>query len=111
MDEGVRKWTVEIGLAYDFSPSLCLSGPAPRGTITKRRDIGERNTAMPKHATARIEDAELKIQEPPSAEEMERREEIASLLLSLLDRPVTEEEKVFSRELEADLRRDRPQFR
>ena len=66
---------------------------------------------MPRHATAKIEDVELKIQEPPSAEEMERREEVASLLLSLMDRPVTEEEKEFWREFEADLKRDRPQFR
>ena len=66
---------------------------------------------MPRHATARIEDVELKTQEPPSAEEMDRREEVASLLLSLLDRPATEEEREFWREFEADLKRDRPQFR
>jgi hypothetical protein len=81
------------------------------GIIIKRRDIGEGNIVMPRHATAKIEDVDLKIQEPPSAEEMERREEVASLLLSLMDRPVTEEEREFWREFEADLKRDRPQFR
>jgi hypothetical protein len=66
---------------------------------------------MPKHATARIEDVELKTQEPASAEEMERREQVASLLLSLMDRPVTEEEREFWREFDADLEKDRPKFR
>jgi hypothetical protein len=66
---------------------------------------------MPKHATARIEDAELRMKEPPSAEEMERREEIAAMLLSLMEHPVSEEEKEFWREFQADLARDRPKFR
>jgi hypothetical protein len=62
---------------------------------------------MPKHATARIEDVELKIQEPPSAEEMEQRKQLASALLSLMDRPMTEAEKEFWREFDADLEKDR----
>ncbi|HEY2295822.1 MAG TPA: hypothetical protein VGM86_34400 [Thermoanaerobaculia bacterium] len=66
---------------------------------------------MPKHATARIEDAELKMKEPASPEDMERREKIAEMLLSLMERPVTEEEKEFWREFQADLARDRPKFR
>jgi hypothetical protein len=66
---------------------------------------------MPKHAPARIEDVELKTQEPASAEEMERREQVASLLLSLMDRPVTEEEREFWREFDTDLEKDRPKFR
>lgn len=56
-------------------------------------------------------DAKLKMQHPPSEEEMERRKEVAALLLSLMDRPVTEEERAFWREFDADLEKDRPQFR
>jgi hypothetical protein len=63
---------------------------------------------MPKHATARIEDIERKMQEPPSAEEMERRKEVAAKLLALMDRPMSNEEKEFWREFEVDLERDRP---
>ncbi|MFL6234077.1 MAG: hypothetical protein ACJ76N_13160 [Thermoanaerobaculia bacterium] len=63
---------------------------------------------MPKDATARIEDAELRMKEPPSAEEMERRKEVASRLLTLMDRPMTDDEKAFWREFEADLEGDRP---
>jgi hypothetical protein len=66
---------------------------------------------MPQHATARIEVAELRMKEPPSAEEMERRKEVASLLLSLMDRPTTQEEKEFWREFQEDLEKDRPKFR
>jgi hypothetical protein len=66
---------------------------------------------MPKHATARIEDVELKIQDPPSAEEMEQRKQLASALLSLMDRPMTDAEKEFWREFDADLEKDRPKFR
>lgn len=66
---------------------------------------------MPKDATARIEDAEPRIEESPSAEEMARREEIAEMLRSLMERPVTDEEKEFWREFRADLARDRPKFR
>jgi hypothetical protein len=66
---------------------------------------------MPTHATAKIEDVELKIQEPPSAEEMEQRKQLASALLSLMDRPMTDAEKEFWREFDADLEKDRPKFR
>ena len=66
---------------------------------------------MPKHATARIEEIERKMQEPPTPEEMARREEIAEMLRSLMGRPVTDEEKEFWREFQADLARDRPKFR
>jgi putative alpha-1,2-mannosidase len=66
---------------------------------------------MPKHATARIEDMELKIQEPPSAEEMEQRKQLASALRSLMNRPMTDAEKEFWREFDADLEKDRPKFR
>lgn len=41
---------------------------------------------MPKHATARIEEIERKMQEPPSPEEMAHREKIAEMLLSLMER-------------------------
>ena len=66
---------------------------------------------MPKHATAKIEKIERKMQEPPSAEERARGEEIAEILRSLMERPVTDEEKEFWREFQADLARDRPKFR
>ncbi|HEX4494984.1 MAG TPA: hypothetical protein VIE43_04880 [Thermoanaerobaculia bacterium] len=66
---------------------------------------------MPKHATAKIEDVELKRREPASAEEMEHREETAALLLALRDRPVTEDEKELARELKAAIEWDRPRFR
>jgi hypothetical protein len=66
---------------------------------------------MPKHATARIEDMELRMREPASAEEMARREELAEMILALMDRPTTEEEREFWREFQADLARDRPKFR
>jgi hypothetical protein len=62
---------------------------------------------MPKHATARIEDAELMMREPPSDEEMARREEMAERLLALMNRPMSDEEKEFWREFEADLEGDR----
>lgn len=63
---------------------------------------------MPKHATARIEDVELKVEEPPSAEEMAWREKMAKMLLAKLDRPMSDEEKEFWLEFQADLERDRP---
>jgi len=48
------------------------------------------------------------VREPASPEDMERRKEVAAMLLSLMDRPMSDEEKEFWRELEADLERDRP---
>jgi len=63
---------------------------------------------MSKHATAKVEDAELKMQEPALPEDMERRKEVAAMLLSLMDRPMSDEEKEFWREFEADLEGDRP---
>ncbi len=61
---------------------------------------------MTQHETH--EDTALRMNEPPSAEEMESRREIASLLRSLVDRPTTREERDFWREFQADLERDRP---
>jgi hypothetical protein len=66
---------------------------------------------MPKHATAKVEDMELKTQEPASAQEMERRKQVASVLRSLMDRPMTEAEKTFWREFDTDLEKDRLKFR
>jgi hypothetical protein len=66
---------------------------------------------MPKHATARIEDMELRMREPASPEDMEYRKKIAEMLRSKMDRPVSDEEKEFWREFQADLERDRPKFR
>lgn len=54
---------------------------------------------------------ELRMREPASAEEMARREELAEMILALMDRPTTEEEREFWREFQADLARDRPKFR
>jgi rubrerythrin len=66
---------------------------------------------MPKHATARIEEIERKMQVPLSDEEMEYRKKIAEMLLEKMNRPVSDEEKEFWREFQADLARDRPKFR
>jgi len=63
---------------------------------------------MPKHATARIEDVELRMKETPSPEEMAWREKMAEMLLAKLDRPMSDEEKEFWLEFQADLERDRP---
>jgi rubrerythrin len=63
---------------------------------------------MPKDATARIEDAELRMKEPPSAEEMEHRKKMAEMLRSRMNRPMSDEEKEFWLELQADLERNRP---
>jgi len=66
---------------------------------------------MPKHATTKTEDVELKTQEPVSAQEMGQRKQLASSLRSLMDRPMTDAEKNFWREFDADLEKDRPKFR
>lgn len=66
---------------------------------------------MPKHATTKFEGVELKTQEPVSAQEMEQRKQLASALCSLMDRPMTDAEKTFWREFDADLEKDRPKFR
>ena len=66
---------------------------------------------MPKHATTKIEDVELKTQELVSAQKMEQRKQLASALHSLMDRPMTDAEKNFWREFDADLEKDRPKFR
>lgn len=64
---------------------------------------------MPKHATA--PNVEMKMRELASPEEMARREQIAAHLDSYLDRPLSEAEKEFWREFEADLDRERLKFR
>jgi len=61
---------------------------------------------MPKHAT--IQNAERKMRELASPEEMARREQIAARLDSYLDRPINEAEKKFWREFEARLFDKRP---
>jgi hypothetical protein len=66
---------------------------------------------MPKHATTKIEDMEFKTQEPVPAQEMKQRKQLASALRSLMDRPMTDAEKNFWREFDADLEKDRPKFR
>jgi hypothetical protein len=64
---------------------------------------------MSKHAT--VNDMEKKMREVASPEEMARREQVASRLDAVLNRPITEAERAFWRELEADLDRERLTFR
>jgi hypothetical protein len=66
---------------------------------------------MTQQEIPKIGDTAIRMNEPPSAEEMERRREIASLLRSLVDRPTSQVERVFWQEFQADLERDRPRFR
>jgi hypothetical protein len=66
---------------------------------------------MPNPATAHLDDAELKMKEPASPEEMERRKLVASKLRSLMDRPITEAEKEFWRKFDAELEKERLTFR
>lgn len=66
---------------------------------------------MPKPATAHVDDAELKMNEPAAPEEMERRKAVASRLQALMDRPITEAEREFWREFETDLEKERLRFR
>ena len=72
---------------------------------------GERIDEMPRPATAHIDEAELKMKEPASQEDMERRRLVASRLRSLMDRPVTDAERQFWREFEAELEKERLTFR
>ena len=62
---------------------------------------------MPKHATGGINE-ELRMREPPPDEEMEYRKKIAEMLRAKMNRPVSDEEKEFWREFQADLERNRP---
>jgi hypothetical protein len=62
---------------------------------------------MPKHATVHIEDAELKMNEPASPKEMERRGQIAAELDTLWNRPMEEGEEEFWRQFDAELDRER----
>jgi len=66
---------------------------------------------MPKPATAHIDETELRMKESPSPEEMERRRLVALRLRALIDRPITEAEKEFWQEIEAELEKDRLTFR
>jgi rubrerythrin len=66
---------------------------------------------MPKLATAHIDDAELKMKDPAPPEEMEHRRAVASRLQALMDRPITEAEREFWQEFEADLEKERLRFR
>jgi hypothetical protein len=66
---------------------------------------------MPKHAIADMEDAELRMNEPASPEEMERRGQIVAELHTLWHRPMKEEEEKFWRQFDAELDRERLTFR
>ena len=65
---------------------------------------------MPKPVTAPIDETELKMTEPASSEEMERRRLVASRLRALRDRSMTEAEKEFWREFDATLENERLSF-
>ena len=71
----------------------------------------EGNTRMPRHATAHIEDAELRMRELASPEEMERRKRFTGRLRSRMAFPVTEADREIWRELVADLEKERVTFR
>lgn len=66
---------------------------------------------MSRNAAAAIEGSEFSRNELPSAEEMEQRKRMAELILSHMDRPVTEYEEKLWQELKAELERERPPFR
>jgi len=66
---------------------------------------------MPKPATVHIDDAELKMKELAAPKEMERRRAVASRLQALIDRPITEAEREFWQEFEADLEKEHLRFR
>jgi rubrerythrin len=66
---------------------------------------------MPEPSTAHLDDLELRVKEPAAPEEMEHRERIASRLRALMDRPITEAEKAFWQDFDAELEKDRLSFR
>jgi len=64
---------------------------------------------MPKHTIASsFDDVVKRMKEPPSAEEMEYRKKMAEMLLSRMDRPMSDEEKEFWLEFQKSLERNRP---
>jgi hypothetical protein len=65
---------------------------------------------MPRHATARIEDAELKLNEPASPEEMVQRKRVAARLRAKMAKPATEHDRKLWQEF-LDLGRERLTFR
>jgi hypothetical protein len=66
---------------------------------------------MAKSATVHIDDVELKMKQPASPEQMERRRALAARLRALMDRPMTEAEQVFWREFDTELEKNRLSFR
>jgi hypothetical protein len=70
----------------------------------------KRKTEMPRHATARIEDAELKLSEPAPPEEMVQRKLVAARLRAKMAKPATEHDKKLWQEF-MDLGRERLTFR
>jgi hypothetical protein len=66
---------------------------------------------MPKHATARIGDVELKMKDLAPPEEMERRREYAARLRARMVVPASESEKKIWREMMAELEGERLTFR
>lgn len=77
----------------------------------KETNTGERIAEMPRPVTAHIDEAALKMKEPASQEDMERRRLVASRLRSLMDRPITDAEREFWQEFEAELEKERLTFR
>jgi len=65
---------------------------------------------MPRHATAQIEDTELKLSQPASPEEMVQRKRVAARLRAKMAKPATESDKKLWQEF-MDLGRERLTFR
>ena len=65
---------------------------------------------MPRHATARIGEEELKLREPASPEEMVQRRRVAERLRAKMAKPATEHDKKLWQEF-LDLGRERLTFR
>jgi hypothetical protein len=66
---------------------------------------------MPRHATAHIEDSELKMRDLAPPEEMARRKQVVARLRSRMAAPMTETDRELWRELMAELGKDRVTFR
>jgi hypothetical protein len=65
---------------------------------------------MPRHAIAHLGEAELRMSEPASAEEMEQRKRVAALLRAKMAKPATESDRALWQEF-LDLGQQRLTFR
>lgn len=82
-----------------------------RGTIHARRRYGRGEHQVPRHATAHVEDSELKMTDLASPEEMARRKQVVARLRSRMAAPVTETDRGLWREFMAELEKERVTFR